>query len=367
MHALLAQAEGAAMLLPVGDHWRLLGIFTATVLCLLVADLAIFHRNPRPVGWGAAAAGVAFWIVLALGFNAFLHFFANHWLMNHPDQLVQAGLLGAEEASSDSLVALAAHNASMDLTLQWLASYVIELSLSVDNLFVFVVVLRYFAVPASLQHRVLFWGILGAVVLRALFIGAGVAVLHRFEWVAGVFGAFLLLTGVKMLWPGGGDDMVDPARTLGFRLLKLVLPMHREFSGSRFFSRVDDRLVATPLLGALVVIEFSDVVFAVDSVPAVLAITREPVLAFTSNIAAVLGLRAMYFLLANAVDRFHLLKPALGLVLAFVGFKMTWHWWRGSPLLPVSTSLGIVLGMVLLGIVVSLLVPPKARSGAAEG
>jgi tellurite resistance protein TerC len=360
---LLASAAAAetasAILLPIGDHGRLLGFFTGTVFCLLVADLAIFHRNPRPVSWLAAGAGVAFWVLLALGFNAFMFFFAADWLRANPQPLLQAGLLKAEEVQSDSIVALAADNASMDLALKWLASYVIELSLSVDNLFVFVVVLRYFGVPASLQHRVLFWGILGAVVLRAIFIGAGVAVLHRFGWVAGVFGAFLLLTGVKMLLPKGGDDLVDPGRTVGFRLLKLVLPLHREFSGSRFFSRVDDRLVATPLLGALVVIEFSDVVFAVDSVPAVLAITHEPVIAFTSNIAAVLGLRAMYFLLANAVDRFHLLKPALGLVLAFVGFKMTWHWWTGSDLLSVPVSLGIVLGTVAAGIAASFLLPPK--------
>jgi tellurite resistance protein TerC len=152
---------------------------------------------------------------------------------------------------------------------------------------------------------------------------------------------------------------VDPGRTLGFRLLKLVLPLQREFQGTRFFATVDRRVVATPLLGALVVIEFSDIVFAVDSVPAVLAITREPVIAFTSNIAAVLGLRAMYFLLANAVDRFHLLKPALGLVLTFVGFKMVWHWWYKAPLMPVSWSLAVVLGTVALGTALSLAVPPK--------
>jgi tellurite resistance protein TerC len=364
--ALAPSTQAAStILLPIGDHWKLLGVFTGTVLCLLVADLAIFHRNPRPVGWLAAGAGVAFWVLLALGFNTFMFLFAADWLRANPQPLLQAGLLSTEEMQSDSIVALAADNAGMDLALQWLASYVIELSLSVDNLFVFVVVLRYFGVPGSLQHRVLFWGILGAVVLRALFIGAGVAVLHHFDWVAGVFGAFLLLTGVKMLSPKGGDEMVDPARTLGFRLLKLVLPLHREFAGSRFFSRVDERLVATPLLGALVVIEFSDVVFAVDSVPAVLAITHEPVIAFTSNIAAVLGLRAMYFLLANAVDRFHLLKPALGLVLAFVGLKMTWHWWTGVDLLSVPASLGVVLGTVAAGIVASFLVPPRKPTHAA--
>ncbi|MFZ4723150.1 MAG: TerC/Alx family metal homeostasis membrane protein [Phycisphaerales bacterium] len=359
---LATEANASATLLPLGAHVGFMAAFVGTVFALLVADLALFHRNPRPVGWKAALAGVGFWVLLGLAFNATLYVLAERWLKADPAPLIEAGRITAEEAASDSLVALAATNAAFDLALQWLAGYVIEMSLSVDNLFVFVVVLRYFAIPAALQHRVLFWGILGAVVLRALFIGAGVAVLHQFDWVAGVFGVFLLVTGVKMIAPGGGDDLVDPSRTVGFRLLKFVLPLQREFDGNRFFSRVDQRLVATPLLGALVVIEFSDVVFAVDSVPAVLAITREPIIAFTSNIAAVLGLRAMYFLLANAVDRFHLLKPALGLVLAFVGLKMTWHWWYGAPLMPVVAALSIVLGTVLLGIVLSLAIPPRAKA-----
>jgi tellurite resistance protein TerC len=359
---LATEADASTMLLPLGTHVGFMAAFVGTVFALLVADLALFHRNPRPVGWKAALAGVGFWVLLGLAFNAMLYVLAERWLRTDPTPLIEAGRVTLEEARSDSIVALAATNAAFDLALQWLAGYVIEMSLSVDNLFVFVVVLRYFAIPAALQHRVLFWGILGAVVLRALFIGAGVAVLHQFDWVAGVFGVFLLVTGVKMLAPSGGDDLVDPSRTVGFRLLKFVLPLQREFDGNRFFSRVDKRLVATPLLGALVVIEFSDVVFAVDSVPAVLAITREPIIAFTSNIAAVLGLRAMYFLLANAVDRFHLLKPALGLVLAFVGLKMTWHWWYGAPLMPVVAALSIVLGTVLLGIVLSLAIPPRAKA-----
>ena len=365
--AAVPAATASAILLPVTDHLPLLGGFVAVVLGLLVADLTLFHRNPKPVGWLAAAGGVAFWVVLALLFNAGLFVFIDGWLRAHPQPLLNAGLLTADDMASPSEVALAASNAAFDLSVQWLASYVIEMSLSVDNLFVFVVVLRYFAVPAALQHRVLFWGILGAIVMRAVFIGAGVAVMHRFEWVAGVFGAFLLFTGLKMVAPSRGDGhMVDPGRTVGFRLMKLILPLQREFDGTRFFSRANGRVVATPLLGALVVIEFSDVVFAVDSVPAVLAITHEPLLAFTSNIAAVLGLRAMYFLLANAVDRFHLLKPALGLVLSFVGVKMAWQWWYREPLLPLGISLSIVLGTVAFGAILSLLVPPRTPHKPAE-
>jgi tellurite resistance protein TerC len=361
--AAVPASTASAILLPVTDHLPLLGGFMAVVIGLLVADLTLFHRNPKPVGWLAAAGGVAFWVVLALLFNAGLFVFIDGWLRAHPQPLLNAGLLTADAMASPSDVALAASNAAFDLSVQWLASYVIEMSLSVDNLFVFVVVLRYFAVPAALQHRVLFWGILGAIIMRAVFIGAGVAVMHRFEWVAGVFGAFLLFTGLKMLAPSRGDGhMVDPGRTVGFRLMKLILPLHREFDGTHFFSKANGRIVATPLLGALVVIEFSDVVFAVDSVPAVLAITREPLLAFTSNIAAVLGLRAMYFLLANAVDRFHLLKPALGLVLSFVGVKMGWQWWYHEPLLPIGISLSVICGVIGASIALSLLFPKKPHA-----
>jgi len=305
--------------------------------------------------------GVACWVLLALAFNGLLYFIAEHSLRVDPAPLVSAGLLAANQVGDQAAVMLQAHASALQLSLQWIAGYVIEMSLSVDNLFVFVVVLRYFAVPAALQHRVLFWGILGAIVLRAVFIGAGVVVLHRFEWVAGLFGLFLVLTGLKMLVPRANhDDLVDPSRTLGFRLLKCILPLQQKFDGTHFFSRTENRLFATPLLGALVVIEFSDIVFAVDSVPAVLAITREPVIAFTSNIAAVLGLRAMYFLLANAMDRFHLLKPVLGVVLAYVGVKMTWQWWYGQPFLPIAIDLAIVLSVVALGAIFSLIVPQHA-------
>lgn len=364
---LAVQGGAAAILLPVSQHGAFLGGFLAAVLALLIADLALFHRNPKPVGWGAAAAGVAFWVLLGLAFNGLLWQLGARWLQADPEPLLRAGRLAAEQAASAPEVARAANAASLELALQWLAGYVVEISLSVDNLFVFVVVLRHFAVPPALQHRVLFWGILGAVALRAVFIAAGVAVLHRFEWVAGVFGIFLAVTGAKMLSMKGDDELVDPARTLGFRALRRVLPLQASFEGNRFFARVDRRAVATPLLAALVVIEFTDVVFAVDSVPAVLAITREPIVAFTSNIAAVLGLRAMYFLLANAVDRFHLLQPALGLVLIFVGAKMAWQWWSGTELLPVPASLAVVLGTVALGVALSLAMPPRTRAGPHAG
>ncbi len=363
MNLLALQSDlSAQALLPLQQHLGMVAVFVASVVALLALDLGLLHRNPQAIGWKAAAAGVMFWVALGLAFNLTLYFLALEFLSQDPSPLVASGRLAATQVADPALVRSAAGGASLALALQWLAGYVVELSLSVDNLFVFVVVLRYFAIPAALQHRVLFWGILGAVVLRASFIGLGVAVLHQFEWVSAFFGLFLLGTGAKMLWHRGDDDLVEPSKTLGFRLLRRVLPLHPQFDGTHFFSRVDARLVATPLLAALVVIEFSDIVFAVDSVPAVLAITREPIVAFTSNIAAVLGLRAMYFLLAKAVDRFHLLKPALGLVLVFVGVKMAWHWWFEKPMLPVVASLSIVLGTVILGIALSLSIPPRVKT-----
>ncbi len=350
--------QTASLLMPLESHWGLLAAFMGVMAVLLTLDLALFHRNPTVVTWKSAALGVAFWVSLGLAFNGLLWWLAADSLSNSPQRLVDAGLVSGLAAPAAD-IAHAASTASRDIALQWLAGYIVELSLSVDNLFVFVVVLRYFAIPAALHHRVLFWGIVGAVVLRAVFISAGLAIIHQFDWVAGVFGAFLVVTGFKLMSINSGGAMMDPGRTLGFRLLKLFLPLHREFAGQQFFSRKDTKLVATPLLAALVVVEFSDIVFAVDSVPAVLAITREPVVAFTSNIAAVLGLRAMYFLLANAVDRFHLLKPALGIVLVFVGLKMTWQWWYGTPLLPIAVSLSIVVGIIALGSGLSLLLPAR--------
>ena len=361
-----ATDAASQVLLPLGDHGVLVGAFVAVVVALLAADLGLLHRRQHAIGWKAAAAGVAFWVALALAFNFGLLVWLDGWFERHPQPLVSAGRLAAAAANDTATVQMAASRAALDVSLQWLAGYVVELALSVDNLFVFVVVLRHFAVPPDLQHRVLFWGILGAVALRATFIGAGVAVLHSFEWIEVVFGGFLALTGLKMIAMRTDDDLVDPANTLGFRLLRRVLPLHPKFDGTRFFSRVDARLVATPMLAALVVVECSDIVFAVDSVPAVLAITREPVVAFTSNIAAVLGLRAMYFLLANAVDRFHLLKPALGIVLAFVGTKMVFHWILGRPLLPVPVSLSIVLGIVVAGVTLSLVFPARAKPAAPD-
>jgi len=239
---------------------------------------------------------------------------------------------------------------------------VVEYSLSVDNIFVFVVVLGYFAVPAAYQHRVLFFGILGALVSRAIFIALG-ALLLRFEWVVWLFGAFLVVTGARMMF-GGEQGPVEPHERFIIRKFRQHMPVTGVFHGQRFFVREAGRLHATPLVVALLFLEMTDIVFAVDSVPAIFGLTKEPFVVFTSNIFAILGLRNLYFLLAGAVDKFHYLKYGLGVVLVFVGLKMTLlnRLWDGH--FPITWSLAIIVGTIAVSIAASLVFPRKPQEGA---
>jgi tellurite resistance protein TerC len=248
------------------------------------------------------------------------------------------------------------------LGLEFLTGYIVEKSLAVDNIFVFVLVFAYFGVPAQYQHRVLFYGIIGALIFRAIFIALG-AVLMRYALVVALFGVFLLLTGVKMLF--APDQKIDPDRNPVIRLFKRVMPITPEFHGQRFLVRLNGRWHATPLMVALVFLELSDVIFAVDSVPAIFAISREPLIVFTSNVFAILGLRSMYFLLAGAIERFALLKYALALILIFVGLKMVWLNDLFGGKFPITWSLGIIGGLLMLAIVGSLLRPPTPPQPAA--
>jgi tellurite resistance protein TerC len=256
----------------------------------------------------------------------------------------------------------AAHRAA----LEFLTGYVIEYSLSVDNIFVFVVVLSYFAIPTRLQHRVLFFGILGALVFRAVFIALG-ALLMQYKWVVVLFGVFLVITGVRMMF--GGDDEVKPEENAVMRLFKRLVPVTHELQGQSFLARIAGKVHATPLLVAVVFLEMTDVVFAVDSVPAIFAITKEPLIVFTSNIFAILGLRNLYFLLRNAIDTFHLLKYGLGIVLVFVGLKMVWLNDLFHGHFPITWSLGIILGVIGASIALSLMFPKKDpdHAGAPGG
>jgi tellurite resistance protein TerC len=237
--------------------------------------------------------------------------------------------------------------------LEFVTGYLIEYALSVDNLFVFLVIFNFFAVPPQYQRRVLFWGILGALVLRLAFILAGAALLTKFAWLIYLFGAFLLVTGVRLLF--GFESRVDPEKNPLLRFVRRFLPVTPGYHGQHFLARLDGRLYATPLFLVLVAIEATDVVFAVDSIPAIFAVTRDPFLVFTSNMFAILGLRALYFLLADFMDRFHYLKYGLGLVLAFVGLKMLAAGWYHVP---IGLSLGVIVLLLGGSVAASFLFPP---------
>jgi tellurite resistance protein TerC len=293
--------------------------FFVLILAMLVVDLNVSRRRGQAGHEAAmpmrtAALWTAVWIGLALCFNLGIYFWR-----------------GAEPA------------------LEFFTAYLIEKALSVDNLFVFVLIFSLFGVPVLYQRRVLFWGVIGALVMRGVFIAAGAALLHRFHWLIYVFGAFLIFTGIKLAL--SGETEIKPERNPLVKLFRRVVPVTDHFEGERFFLRRAGVLMATPLLLVLLVVESTDLVFAVDSIPAVLAVTQEPFLVYTSNVFAILGLRALYFLLAGAMARFHYLKLALSMILGFVGVKMLI---ADFYKIPIALSLGVIAGLLALAVVASL-------------
>jgi tellurite resistance protein TerC len=297
--------------------WILFNLFVVTMLAL---DLGVLNRRSHRIGFREALAWSGVWIGLAAAF-AVLELFWH----------------GQAEA------------------LQFVTGYVIELSLSIDNLFVFLVIFRYFKVPDEYQHKVLFWGILGALLTRGIFILAGVGLIHRFSWIIYVFGALLIYSGLKLLRQG--ETEVQPEKSLVLRLFRRVLPVTKEYVGGQFFTRTN-RVCATPLLVVLLLIETSDVLFAVDSIPAILAITLNAFIVFTSNVFAILGLRSMYFALSGMMDLFHYLHYGLSVVLIFIGLKMLGSHYVN---IPTGWALAIVLFVLGASVVASLLNPQKKR------
>src|SRR5512141_980015 len=323
---------------PFADYWWFYLGFTGFVLALLALDLGVFHRKAHAVSFREARIWSVVWIGLALIFNfAFYQYAA--WICARDPRLAQIPGFDPEAASRH-------------VGLEFLTGYVVEKTLSLDNIFVFVVVFTFFAIPALYQHRVLFYGIIGALIFRAIFIALG-SVLLQYHWVILLFGAFLILTGVKMMF--APDRKLDPDRNPVIRLFRRFVPVTSESHGPSFFVRLGGKLHATPLFVALLFVEISDIIFAVDSVPAIFAITREPMIVFTSNVFAILGLRSLYFLLAGAVERFTLLKYGLALVLVFVGLKMVWLNDAFGGKFPISWSLGIIGSVIAVSIVCSLL------------
>jgi tellurite resistance protein TerC len=329
-------------LFPFFEYWWFYLSFLGLVFLLLALDLGVFHRKAHAVGFREAATWSVVWIALSLLFNLGLYYFA---LWKFPQDVRLMSVPGFDPNAAAWRVAL-----------EFLTGYVIEKSLSVDNIFVFVLVFSYFAIPAKYQHRVLFYGILGALIFRGIFVALGAA-LMQYHWVVIVFGLFLVFTGLKILF--SKEKEIDPNRNLLIRLLKRLIPISPTLQGGKFLARVDGRLLATPLLVALIFLEATDVIFAVDSVPAIFAITNEPLIVFTSNIFAILGLRALFFMLAGAVDKFHLLKYGLGVVLVFVGLKMVWLNQLFDGKFPILLSLGIISGVIAASVLLSLAFPRK--------
>lgn len=319
------------ILFPFADYWWFYGIFLLFVFLMLALDLGVFNRKAHVVSFREATVWSVVWVVLALVFNFIFYQYS-------------LSKFGAETAGQ--------------VALEFLTGYVIEYSLSVDNIFVFVLVFSYFGIPAEYKHRVLFYGILGALFFRAIFIALGSA-LMQFHWVIYLFGGFLIITGIKMVF--SHSEKIEPEKNFLIRIFKRIMPVTHEIDGKNFFVRRDGILHATPLFIALLFLEATDVIFAVDSVPAIFSITSEPLIVFTSNIFAILGLRSMYFMLTGAVDKFYLLKYGLAIVLIFVGLKMVWLNDAFGGKFPISWSLAFILGTIAVSVAASLLFPRKEK------
>ncbi|MGA7929871.1 MAG: TerC family protein [Candidatus Sulfotelmatobacter sp.] len=314
-------------LFPFLDYWWFYAAFTGFVVAFLVLDLGVFHRKAHEIGFREASAWTVVWAALALLFCLGLYKCA-------------VWKFGATTGKQ--------------IGVEFLTGYVVEWSLSLDNMFVFVLVFRYLGTPALLQHRILFYGILGALIFRGVFVVLG-AELLQCGWVVILFGVFLILTGIQMMF--SGEPQIKPEQNLLVRGVRRLLPVAPESEEPRFFLWRNGKLFATPILLTLVFIEATDVLFAVDSVPAIFAITREPLVVYTSNVFAILGLRAMYFLLAGALARFHLLRYGLALILILVGLKMSWlnAAWQGH--FPSTISLALIVGILAVSIGLSLVFP----------
>ena len=312
--------------------WMWVG-FNLFVLAMLALDLGVFHRKAHAVSLKEATVWSVVWISLAMLFNVGIYLF---W---------------------DTLAPSSAYS-NGDAALAFFTGYLIEKSLSVDNIFVFVLIFTYFSVPPQYQHRVLFWGILGALVMRAALILVGAALIKEFHWIIWIFGAFLIFTGVKMAFHK--NEEVHPENNPLIRLFRRIMPVTAEYQGSRFFVRQAGKLMATPLFLVLLMVESTDLVFAVDSIPAIFAVSQDPLIVYTSNVFAILGLRSLYFLLAGVMDKFYYLKLGLSVVLTFVGVKMLMPdlsllLTGVSYKIPTAVSLGVVAGILAVAVVASLL------------
>jgi tellurite resistance protein TerC len=310
-------------------------LFLLLILSLLFLDLGVFHKQDKVINAKEAILWTIFWVFLALLFNVFIYYaYSHNWLG-----------IGLSETALKS---------GKDAALKFFTGYIIEKSLSLDNIFVIAMIFSYFKVAGKYQHRVLFWGILGALILRGVMILAGTALIQRFDWMIYVFGGFLIFTAIKMLF--AGDEEIEPEKNILIKVARKFFPVSPSFEGQKFFTTINGKKAITPLFLVLLIIESTDLLFAVDSIPAIFAVTTDPFIVFTSNVFAILGLRSLYFALAALIDQFRYLKLSLVFVLAYVGMKMIL-----SHHYPISTtvSLGIIGAILCAGVAASMFASRK--------
>lgn len=315
-------------------------LFLATITLFLALDLGVFNKNPHVISSKEAGKWTALWVTLSFAFSAVIYWLYKDGLIANPDALRPA-----------------------DAVMKYITGYLIELSLSIDNIFVIAVIFSSFRIPQKYQHRVLFWGIIGAIVFRGLMIAFGVMIINKFTWSMYVFGAFLIFTAMKMLF-SKEDAEFDPKHSPVYKFLGKIVPIHHHIEGENFFIKLNGKRFATPLFVSLVVIEVMDVLFAIDSVPAILAITSDPFLVFSSNIFAILGLRSMYFFLANMLAKFSYLEYSLIAILTFVGLKLLLHDYLKVP---EWASLGFIALSLIAGVIVSMSRPDEPVERDSHG
>ncbi|HLO42472.1 MAG TPA: TerC family protein, partial [Phycisphaerales bacterium] len=334
--------------------------FVGFVLVMLALDLFVVNRKPHAISTKAALFWTGVCVVLALGFSGVVYYLydQNHYGLGDAVRARHAAMM---HSTSTPTPASEMDPISQQISpgkhamLEFLSGWLIEYSLSLDNIFVIALIFAHFRIPREYQHRVLFWGILGALIMRGLMIGVGAVLIKEFQWILYFFGAVLIYTAFKML--RGGEDHIEPEEGFVYRAARKLFPLHPKIEGQKFFIKLDGKLFMTPMFLVLLIVESTDVIFAIDSIPAIFAITQDPFLVFTSNVFAILGLRSMYFALAAMMDKFRLLKYSLAFVLAFIGVKMIltyWHIHFGT-----GVSLGVIAAALAAGVVASLVIPVK--------
>lgn len=340
------------------------GGFCLFIVCILLVDLLVIGKNSHVVSFKEAIVWTSVWVSFALVLYLLLRFHGDKLHnISSPEQLKQIASQYAPHlklASANFAENLDTYRSNM--ATEYITGYLIEYTLSIDNIFVIMMLLSAFSVELKNYKKVLFWGILGAILLRCFFIFVGSALVHQFEWLLLVFGGFLVFSGIKMIKDINKEETIETEKHWLVRFLSKRFPVHKTFVGSKFVVKIDGRKMITPLFIVLILIEFTDLLFALDSIPAIFAITKDPYIIFFSNIFAIIGLRSLFFLISRVIDLFHYLKIGISGLLIFIGFKLLFHSWLDSIGFEASYSLYIILGVFVVSIGMSLLFPPKKKT-----